>query len=88
MLKVNLRHLDEDELHLQGELPVAALDLGVNDELVHAEKPLRYDLTVHQAGQEDRGGMEREVRGLPAGISGTRIAVAGGAGRQAARRVA
>ena len=46
MLKVNLRHLDEDELHLQGELPVAALDLGVNDELVHAEKPLRYDLKV------------------------------------------
>ena len=46
MLKVNLRHLDEDEIHLQGELPVAALDLGVNDELVHAEKPLRYDLHV------------------------------------------
>ena len=38
--------LDEDEIHLQGELPVAALDLGVNDELVRAEKPLRYDLTV------------------------------------------
>jgi uncharacterized protein len=46
MLKVNLRHLDEHEIHLKGELPAAELDLGVNDELVRAEKPLRYDLTV------------------------------------------
>jgi uncharacterized protein len=46
MLKVNLRHLEEHDLHLQGELPVAELDLGVNDELVHAVQPLRYDLTV------------------------------------------
>jgi len=46
MLKVNLRHLEEDEIHLQGELPAAELDLGVNDELVHAEKPLRYDLSA------------------------------------------
>ena len=45
-LKVNLRHLDDHELHLKGELPVAELDLGVTDELIHAEKPLRYDLTV------------------------------------------
>jgi uncharacterized protein len=48
MLKVNLRHLAEHEIHLKGELPVAELDLGVNDELVHAEKPLRYDLNVEQ----------------------------------------
>src|ERR1017187_25445 len=46
MLKVNLRHLDEHQIHLQGELPVTELDLGVNDELVRAEKPLRYDLSV------------------------------------------
>jgi uncharacterized protein len=46
MLKVNLRHLEEHEVHLKGELPVAALDLGVNDELIRAEKPLRYDLAV------------------------------------------
>ena len=45
-LKINLRHLEEDGIHLQGELPVAELDLGVNDELIHAEKPLRYDLSV------------------------------------------
>ncbi|HZI33546.1 MAG TPA: YceD family protein [Candidatus Binatia bacterium] len=45
-LKVNLRHLEEHGIRLQGELPVAKLDLGVEDELVHAEKPLRYDLAV------------------------------------------
>ena len=46
MLKINLRHLEETGVRLQGELSVAELDLGVNDELVRAEKPLRYDLTV------------------------------------------
>jgi uncharacterized protein len=45
-LKINLRHLEEQGLHLQGELPVAELDLGVVDELIRTEKPLRYDLAV------------------------------------------
>ena len=45
-LKINLRHLEEHGLHLKGELPVAELELGVNDELIHTEKPLRYDLSV------------------------------------------
>lgn len=48
MLKVNLRHLEEHELHLQGELPAAELELGVNDELIHADQPLRYDLHVEE----------------------------------------
>ena len=34
-LKINLRHLEEHGIHLKGELPVAELDLGVNDELIH-----------------------------------------------------
>jgi uncharacterized protein len=45
-LSVNLRHLAEQGLHLKGELPVVELDLGVADELVRAEKPLKYDLSV------------------------------------------
>ena len=45
-LKINLRHLEEDGLRLKGELSPAELDLGVSDELIHAEKPLRYDLSV------------------------------------------
>jgi uncharacterized metal-binding protein YceD (DUF177 family) len=44
MLKFNLRHLEEHALHLKGELPVAELDFGVTDELIHLDKPLRYDL--------------------------------------------
>ncbi len=46
MLKVNLRHLEEQGLHLQGELSAAELDLGVQDELIRAEQPLGYDLAV------------------------------------------
>jgi uncharacterized protein len=45
-LKVNLRHLEEHDVRLQGELPVAELDLSVNDELIRTEKPLHYDLSV------------------------------------------
>ena len=45
-LKINLRHLEEEGVHLKGELSLAELDLGVNDELIHLEKPLRYDLSV------------------------------------------
>ena len=45
-LKINLRHLEEEGVHLRGELPVAELDLGAADELIHTEKPLCYDLSV------------------------------------------
>ena len=48
MLKFNLRHLEEHAIQLAGELPVAELDLGVDDELIRAEKPLRYDLSVER----------------------------------------
>lgn len=47
-LKFNLRHLDDDALHLKGDLPVAELDFGIQDELIRFEKPLRYDLTIEQ----------------------------------------
>ncbi|HEY5344802.1 MAG TPA: YceD family protein [Verrucomicrobiae bacterium] len=46
MLEINLRHLEEDGIHLKGELSLAELDLGVADDLIRAEKPLRYDLSV------------------------------------------
>ncbi len=36
------------DIHLKGELPVEELDLDVNDELIRAEKPLRYDLSVEK----------------------------------------
>lgn len=45
-LQVNLRHLEDNSLQLHGELSVAELDLDLRDDLVRAEKPLRYDLEV------------------------------------------
>lgn len=46
-LKVNLRHLHDDEVCLRGKLSVEELDLGVDDELVRPVKPLEYDLRVN-----------------------------------------
>ena len=45
-LKVNLRHLEAHEVHLQGELPAAELDFGLTDDMIRAGKPLHYDLRV------------------------------------------
>lgn len=47
-LKINLRHLDEHEIHLKGELPVAELDFDLRDEMIRVEKPLRYDLEIEK----------------------------------------
>jgi uncharacterized protein len=47
-LSVNIRHVEEHEIRLKGELPVAELDFGVVDELIRLEKPLRYDLQIEQ----------------------------------------
>jgi DUF177 domain-containing protein len=43
---VNLRHLEDRNVQLNGELPVGELDLDLRDEIVRAEKPLRYDLEI------------------------------------------
>jgi uncharacterized metal-binding protein YceD (DUF177 family) len=45
-LKFNLRHLEDQEIQLQGDLPVETLDLGVTDELIQLNQPLRFDLHV------------------------------------------
>ncbi|HVU08624.1 MAG TPA: YceD family protein [Verrucomicrobiae bacterium] len=47
-LKINLRHLEEHAIRLKGELPVTDLDFGLRDDLMRAEKPLKYDLTVEK----------------------------------------
>ena len=47
-LKVNLRHLEAHEVHMKGELPVEELDLGLQDEIMLAKKPLSYDLRVEE----------------------------------------
>jgi uncharacterized protein len=41
-----LRHLENDNLAMSGELPVAELDLDARDEMVRATQPLQYDLEI------------------------------------------
>ncbi|MFA6544683.1 MAG: DUF177 domain-containing protein [Limisphaerales bacterium] len=45
-LLLNLRQLQTEPLELSGELPVAELDLGGDDRVVHLNHPLAYDLTA------------------------------------------
>lgn len=47
-LKINIRHLEERNLSLKGDIEVAALDLDTLDELIHVEKPLVYNLEVQE----------------------------------------
>ena len=50
-LEVNLRHLENDNVHLHGEVPVEELDLEARDDLIHATKPLHFDLEVQMLEQ-------------------------------------
>jgi len=45
-LVVNLRHLEEHDVRLRGELPAAELDLDTQDEMVGVTRPLRHELEV------------------------------------------
>ena len=49
-MKVNIRHLETDEVPLRGELPAEQLALEHPDELVRARQPIRYDLTAQRIG--------------------------------------
>ena len=43
-LKLNIRHVEQRNLRLNGELSPSELDLDRLDELIHIEQPLFYDL--------------------------------------------
>jgi uncharacterized protein len=45
-LTANLRHLENRNLVLRGELPLAELDLDARDPMIRATSPLHYDLEV------------------------------------------
>src|SRR5262249_37415245 len=51
-IRVNLRHLEEHELRLEGELPAAELELELTDDMCRAEKPLRYNIEVQEMEKE------------------------------------
>jgi uncharacterized protein len=45
-LLVNLRHLEAHSLLLEGELPIAELDIDPRDEVIQLARPLEYELEV------------------------------------------
>lgn len=49
-LSFNIRHLEQRDLHLEGELSAEELDLAGVDEMVELAEPLQYDLTVERMG--------------------------------------
>jgi len=47
-LKFNIRHLEQHNLTLDGELSIAELELESLDELIHFEEPVSYDLELQK----------------------------------------
>ena len=62
-LLVNCRHLETHNVHFQGEMPVAELDLEVKDEIIQTERPLEYDLQVEkfEGGLLVTGGLQLDL---------------------------
>jgi uncharacterized metal-binding protein YceD (DUF177 family) len=52
-LTFNIRHLENKDLHLTGELPSDELELGLQDELIRPGGPLVYDLEVEKIDDGD-----------------------------------
>jgi uncharacterized protein len=57
---VNLRHLEEKNVELEGEISPKVMELDGIDEMIHTNEPLKYDLEVEQSGQNllVRGNLE------------------------------
>ena len=47
-LVVNLRHFDEENLRLSGQLSARELDIETRDEVIQVTQPLDYDLEVQK----------------------------------------
>jgi len=47
-LMVNLRHLEGNNVHLQGQLPVDELQIDPRDEVIHLQLPLDYAFEVQK----------------------------------------
>jgi uncharacterized protein len=47
-LTVNLHHLANNEVSLQGELSISQLDIETRDEMIQLKEPLQYDLEVEK----------------------------------------
>jgi DUF177 domain-containing protein len=47
-LIINLRHLEEHNALLRGELPVVELDMETGDEMIRLTRPMHYDIEVQK----------------------------------------
>src|SRR5467141_903712 len=47
-LMVNLRHLEAHNIHLEGELSVAELDIDTRDQVIQVPQPLEYNLEAEK----------------------------------------
>ena len=47
---VNLRHLEDRNVELEGELSAEELELDTIDEMIHTREPLQYQLEVERNG--------------------------------------
>jgi uncharacterized protein len=45
---VNIRHLEVNEVHLEGQVPVSELDIDTRDDVIRVAEPLEYDLQVEK----------------------------------------
>ena len=45
---INLRHLDEQNVRLEGDLPAQELDIEARDDIIQLRDPLRYDLEIQE----------------------------------------
>lgn len=63
-LLINLRHLENKDLDLHGDLEVEELDLNPLDELIHVGPPLEYRLAVQKVEQAllVRGSLQLKLR--------------------------
>lgn len=51
-LTFNIRHLELNDLHLQGELTPEELELDNRDQLVKVNDPLTYDINIQMNGRD------------------------------------
>ena len=49
-ITVNLRHLENKNVQLDGEISPEELGVDVPDEMIHPHEPLKYDLEIERSG--------------------------------------
>src|ERR1043165_4842962 len=51
-ISLNIRHIENKDVHLEGELPVAELELENIDPLIRVTLPMEYELVAQKMSQD------------------------------------